>query len=109
MRCTAKPSATPMAIARPAMMTRPGWASHSATIIHRATTALTRFGRTCMAVDESLGRQGERTIRNRRRQVRMRHQDGCRAELAHPCREQIEDVPRRIGVEIAGRLVGENE
>src|SRR5262245_20615655 len=109
MRCTAKPSATPTAIAIIATVTRPGCARHSPRIIQRAALPPKAVVSAAAAIDQSLARQRERSVRDRGREIGMCNEKGRRACAAHFLREELEDTHRGLGIEIACRLVGEQQ
>src|SRR4029077_2415901 len=66
IRCTAKPSATPTAMANAATMTRAGCAPHSPAIIQRAAIGLMRLCSAFMAGDQTMGGGEQGSVRKRR-------------------------------------------
>ena len=78
-----------------------------------ATSALIPGQRRAMAsrrlmrcVCQALGRQPVATITSGRRRFGMRHQDPGRAARLHLLAKKLEYLPRILGIENPGRLVG---
>src|SRR5215213_1644309 len=98
MTWTAKASATPIAMARPASTKRIGKARNSPAISQRhAVVPVSAIGG-----DKAMRREQELPVGCCRSERRMRDEQHRRAALLHRLAEQRDDLCRGVGVEIAG-------
>src|SRR5258706_15645030 len=96
-------------MANAATMTRVGCAAHSPAIIQRIATLLVAFRSAFMTGDQTLSSEEERAVRHRGGDIGVRDEKDRGARFAHLRGEETEDTRGRVGVEVAGRLVGQDQ